>query len=109
MDRDRITRTGAKDPWAWRPMRDGEGLPAINLAKSPGEWEQQDRVAKVGEGMCKRETGRHILIDGRHAWSRTGENPPYGILEGAMETSNWPVGPADAPLLYSTEPSRRTP
>jgi hypothetical protein len=36
MDRDRITRTGAKGPWVWRLRRDGEGLPVINLAKAQG-------------------------------------------------------------------------
>jgi len=26
---------------------------------------------------------------GTRPWSRTGENPPYGILEGALETERW--------------------
>src|SRR5579862_9640305 len=50
-------------------------------------------------------------------WSRTGENPPYGILEGMMETAR--CGPisnrgvhvrlsCDAPLFYSTGFSRES-
>lgn len=44
-------------------MTDGEGLSRVIIPRNPN-WEQ-DRVATVGEGMSKRETGRDILIERR--------------------------------------------
>jgi hypothetical protein len=69
-------------------------------------WEQLNRVARAG---------RHCLTC--QPSSRTGENPPYGMIGGAVETSaSFEV--RSAPLLYPTralaprclvDPPRRAP
>src|SRR5437899_12660525 len=98
MDRDNRTRTGAKDPW-------GRAAP-MPLAQRPTEARpgpdtepDQHVVWKWAKGRCKPRAeagmpGAGLTAEAfgkarpdRLALSRTGENPPYGILGRAMETS----------------------
>jgi hypothetical protein len=82
MDRDSITRTGARAPGAWRYSRKW-------LAPTQcGEKQHALASAKRGSQLRRRHwrpAGR-LRVNGQ-PWSRTGENPPYGILGGTMETS----------------------
>jgi len=72
---------------------------------------EQARLTARDEGERKRESGLHspdqaLAVGpapgrlsptvGRTPWSRTGENPPYGILEGVLETERWQIE-GDAP------------
>lgn len=62
-EQDSITCSERRTRGPWLLMTDGEGLPAINLANSPGAQESQDRVAKVSEAASKRATGRGVVTD----------------------------------------------
>src|SRR6266849_4291674 len=82
MDRDNITRTGARAPGVERLCRShGGGIrrcATSTQSEDYGQWPTPRRTDANRKG-------RPRLI-GR-PWSRTGENPPYGILGGTMETS----------------------
>src|SRR5580700_7006098 len=82
MDRDNITRTGARAPGVWRcsskglaPTLSGENQHILPSTKSGSKPHPGNKCP----------VGRPRLIG--QPWSRTGENPPYGILGGTMETS----------------------
>src|SRR5215472_3267536 len=81
MDRDSITRAGARAPGAWR-------YSSKWLAPTQcGEKRHTQASAKRGSQLHRllRPAGR-LHVKGQ-PWSRTAENPPYGILGGTMETS----------------------
>src|SRR6266487_3286745 len=91
MDRDRITRTGARAPgverqWLlerWcadvlRSPRHCAGTRRDNNLRTKGGGKPHD-------AKTSRYSGRPRLR--YRPWSRTGENPPYGILGGTVETS----------------------
>jgi len=42
----------------------------------------------MNEGYSKPKGKAITETDGAYVWSRTGENSPYGILEGMMETKH---------------------
>ena len=87
MDRDNITRTGARAPGVERLSRSHGGVaqsvsPALRLSPKAT---RATRDAKVGSKLWGTlidplHPGRPRLI-GR-PWSCIGENPPYGILGG---------------------------
>src|SRR5271167_2636724 len=89
MDRDTITRTGARAPGVGRSNRShgGVALRATNLDPERGVFRRQTtrRTDANQVTQSRRHTGRPRPIS--RPWSRTGENPPYGILGGTMETS----------------------
>ena len=82
MDRDSITRTGARASGVERPYR------------SHGGGDQSFATSTQSEDKSGPQTPRRTGAnrEGRprlksRPWSRIGENPPYGILGGTMETS----------------------
>jgi len=82
MDRDNITRTGARAPGVERLYRLHGG--------GNGRYATSTQSEKLWRGAATAKDGRKPQGKARlisRPWSRTGENPPYGILGGAMETS----------------------
>src|SRR5215472_585172 len=97
MDRDSITRTGARAPGVERLIRSHGGARQRII---PDTEQGITDVSQEHEG--RRQTsllGRPRLTV--RPWSRTGENPPYGILGEAMETSASSEA-RSAPLPYPT-------
>src|SRR4029453_9085204 len=98
MDRDSITRTGARAPGVERQDRSHGGAGKRNDPRhsaGASRWQQKAR-----RGMAnQRGLGRPHLIF--RPWSRNGENPPYGILGRAMETAA-SFEARKAPLPYPT-------
>jgi len=97
MDRDTTTRTGARTPGAERSSRSNGGAEPSQPLRHRAEacvWPRDARRAEadhVGDGNAGSRLNRSAKV-GRHRlrgqpWSRTGENPPYGILGRTMETS----------------------
>src|SRR5215472_3239429 len=91
MDRDNITRTGARVPGVERLSRShgdvAQSAPYFDSGRRP-QARHATRRSGVNYGgalIDPLHPGRPRLI-GR-PWSRIGENPPYGILGGTMETS----------------------
>src|SRR5271157_2407706 len=83
MDRDSITRTGARAPGVERNTARAE-VPAHPIV--PDTEQGNCDGGRKYEGRCQtRLRGRPRLIF--RPLSRTGENPPYGIIGEAMETS----------------------
>src|SRR2546425_5394369 len=109
MDRDNTTRTGARAPGAERLGRShgGVGQPALLLDPERGvralEATRRSEANHARALIDRLYLGRPRLT-GR-PWSRTGENPPYGILGGTMETSA-SFEARSAPSSYPT-PVRR--
>src|SRR4030095_5259046 len=98
MDRDSITRTGARAPGVERQDRShGGACKGIDSRHSAGasRWQQKARRVMANQ----RGLGRPHLIF--RPWSRNGENPPYGILGRAMETAA-SFDARTAPLPYPT-------
>src|SRR6476646_6357645 len=105
MDRDSITRTGARAPGVGQQICSNGGAQSAKLPRHragiyrfesgeheggmPTRWARQ-----LGASL-----GRHRLTG--QPGSRTGENPPYGILGEAMETSA-SFEARSAPLPYPT-------
>src|SRR5215469_5151940 len=92
MDRDNITRTGARAPGVERLSRSHGGVAQSAPYFDSGRRQDARQVATRRSGanyggalIDPLHPGRPRLI-GR-PWSRIGENPPYGILGGTMETS----------------------
>src|ERR1700681_856000 len=89
MDRDTTTRTGARAPGVERLSRSNGG---VVLSHEPRHRARTIQVSDGTKDGCKpsaslirRNKGRPRSIS--RPWSRTGENPPYGILGRTMETS----------------------
>src|SRR5579872_7087058 len=95
MDWDNTTQSGARAPGAER-----RGVARMAVCGGPGPprhdstrvHEDQGTGTACAKDGCKlsdvaagRRAGRHRLKG--QPWSRTGENPPYGILGETMETS----------------------
>src|SRR6516162_2945945 len=106
MDRDSITRTGARAPGVERWIRSHGGAPQRIIS---------DTEQGITDGSQEHEGRRPTSLLGRprltvRPWSRTGDNPPYGILGEAMETSASSEA-RSAPLPYPTvginRPTRR--
>ena len=112
MDWDRITQTGARTPgvradparlcgvcrvWHSPRLRSGKEVP---IADTKGGDKLAILERMLGVSLSDRPPGRsHLKCTPS---SRTGENPPYGMSEGVMETSaSFEV--RSAPLPYSTE------
>ena len=91
MDRDTITRTGARAPGVKRLGRLNGGASAHRVPPTQnGDTTLQ--AARCTKGGCKLHdaknscsTGRPVRYTDLEAVLR--ENPPYGILGGAVETS----------------------
>src|SRR5215471_16101010 len=97
MDRDSITRTGARAPGVERLIRSHGGahqriLPDTEQGITDGRQEHEGRWQTSL-------LGRPRLIV--RPWSRTGENPPYEILGDSMEMSA-SSDARSAPLPYPT-------
>src|SRR5215470_1919070 len=83
MDWDSITRTGARAPGVARWIRSHGG---VHQHLVPDTEQGITDVSQEHEGRWQTSLlGRPRLTV--RPWSRTGENPPYGILGEAMETS----------------------
>src|SRR5947209_16474761 len=89
MDRGTTTRTGARAPGVGRSNRSHGG---VVLSQEPRHRAreylrlQTTRTTDANQvTRPRRHMGRPRPIS--RPWSRTGENPPYGILGGTMETS----------------------
>ena len=103
MARDNITRTGARAPGVGRRRS-----PERRCLTEP-EASDTERMSQRGHGEHEGRTQtaqRQVRRTGRRRskcrpLSRTGENPPYGILGGAMETSA-SFEARSAPSLYPT-------
>src|SRR5271156_4133800 len=82
MDRDSITRTGARASGVERSYRShgGSAKELCTLDSERGRC-QPHTLRRTGANR----KGRPRLTG--QPWSRIGENPPYGILGGTMETS----------------------
>src|SRR6516164_9316491 len=83
MDRDSITRTGARAPGVERWIRSHGGACKRIIS---------DTEQGITDGSQEHEGRRQTSALGRprlivRPWSRTGENPPYGILGRTVETS----------------------
>src|ERR1700740_3218884 len=91
MDRDNITRTGARAPGVERLSRSHGGVAQSASYFDSGRRQRAQHAMRrsgVNYGgvlIAPLHLGRPRLI-GR-PWSRIGETPPYGILGGTMETS----------------------
>src|SRR6516162_8429278 len=102
MDRDSITRTGARAPGVERWIRSHGGAPQRIIS---------DTEQGITDGSQEHEGRRQTSLLGRprltvRPWSRTGENPPYGNLGEAMETSASSAA-RSAPLPYPTAENDR--
>ncbi len=80
----------SEGPWgrAVKPLARRCHSCALNLDTEPGLFRRQGGTkdgCKPRDAMIRRHEGRPPPI--RWPWSRTGENPPYGILGRTMETS----------------------
>src|SRR6516165_1858693 len=78
MDRDSITRTGARAPGVERWIRSHGGAPQRIIS---------DSEQGLTDGRQEHEGRRQTSLLGRprltvRPWSRTGENPPYGNFRG---------------------------
>src|SRR2546425_6279256 len=97
MDRDSITRFGARAPGVGRGTRPSGGAPpGVVLRRRTQTTRLPRRARRTSANRTSRRVGREQASPewcaGRprpkgRPWSRTGGNPPYGILEGTMETS----------------------
>src|SRR2546422_5010270 len=97
MDRDSITRFGARAPGVGRgPRPSGGAPPGVVLRRRTQTTRLPRRARRTSANRTSRRVGREQASPewgaGRprpkcRPWSRTGENPPYGILGGTMETS----------------------
>src|SRR5262250_1493237 len=101
MDRDSITRTGARAPGVERLIRSHGGarqriIPDTEQGITDGRQEHEGRWQTSLLGRPR------LTV---RPWSRTGENPPYGILGEAMETSASSEA-RSAPLPYPTVSQR---
>src|SRR5215467_10074292 len=111
MDWDRITQTGARTPgvwavpgpilWYWcdlcfqtQSWNSTVGLPIRRMVTN---WTSVCRM--LGASLSGWRPGRSHLR--RTPSSRTGENPPYGMIEGIVETSA-SFEARSAPRSYST-------
>src|SRR5271155_2711133 len=101
MDRDSITRTGARASGAERLYRShgGSAKELCTLDSEQGRC-QPHTLRRTGANR----KGRPRLTG--QPWSRIGENPPYGILGGTMETSA-SFEARSAPSSYPTRRNRR--
>ena len=101
MDRDSITRSGARAPGVERNTARAE-VPARSIV--PDTVQGNPDGGRRHEGRWQtRSRGRPRLII--RPSSRTGENPPYGIIGEAMETSA-SFEARTAPLPYPTANQR---
>jgi len=80
----------SEGPWgrAGKPLARRCRSCAMNFDTERGLFRRQGGTkdgCKPRDAMIRRHEGRPLPIS--RPWSRTGENPPYGILGGAMETS----------------------
>jgi hypothetical protein len=73
----------ADEPLEWR-RRTEPGSSTPSEGSSMAADDAKDG-SKLGDAVMRRHVGRPRLKC--QPWSRTGDNPPYGILGGAMETS----------------------
>src|SRR5215469_15972574 len=88
MDRDTITRTGARAPGVERLSRShGGAASAGNLDAVRGAIPSVADGTKDGCKPCDAQHHPERRRSTSRPWSRTGENPPYGILGRTMETS----------------------
>src|SRR6266851_3658792 len=110
MDWDNRTQTGARAPGVERnsPLE----RRCSSAQRTSAQYEDHDDASGEHEGWTQTERRNNLRRSGRprltyRPWSRTGENPPYGILGRAMETSA-SFEARYAPLLYPTNQVRRT-
>ena len=112
MDWDTTTQTGARTPGADRRcgrsnggahrmahLDSERGACVVTPVSTKGGSKPSSRKGMPGAGLTGLAMGRRRLKG--QPWSRTGENPPYGILEGTMETSA-SFEARSAPSSYST-------
>src|SRR6516225_4758863 len=94
MERDSITRSGARAPgvggefhrMAVQYIASTDPTLGGSTLKHEGRRQTGRRAVYAGSRLKLKDVpGRSRLI--RQPWSRTGENPPYGILGGIEETS----------------------
>ena len=114
MDQDNITWTGARAPGVERLSRSHGGIVGHRSYLDS----ERGRMALT---TTRRSEANHggLLIDPSYLgqaptdsrpWSRTGENPPYGILGGTMETSasfEARLAPSSYPTLDHLHPPWR--
>jgi hypothetical protein len=77
---------GAKDPWGSGVLCRSEDRPDMPLANR--NKRSCSRASTKGASNPATGKGGSEERSVPLPWSRTGENPPYGILEGALETSS---------------------
>jgi hypothetical protein len=106
MDRDSITRTGARAPGAGGLIRlhGGAGKRSILDTVRGKCWLP---IGTKGDGKPAGWEGLHRKsgLEAVLGKTRTGENPPYGILGGTMETSA-SFEARSAPSSYPTPDER---
>src|SRR6266404_8699658 len=90
MDWDNRTQTGARAPGVERnsPLE----RRCSSAQRTSAQYEDHDDASGEHEGRTQTKRRNNLRRSGRprltyRPWSRTGENPPYGILGRAMETS----------------------
>ena len=111
MDRDNITRTGARAPGVeqhvlleWRCFTErvssAQTEGCMSAAESTKDGNKLDRCkGYAGAGLTGVAAGK--VLSESQPLSRIGGNPPYGILGGTMETSA-SFEARSAPLSYPT-------
>src|SRR5208337_1199584 len=103
MDRDSITRTGARAPGVERNTARTE-VPARPIVPDTEQGNPDGGRKHEGRWQTRTRGRPHLIF---RPLSRTGENPPYGILGEAMETSA-SFEARSAPLSYPTGNPART-
>src|ERR1700737_2709366 len=115
-DRDSNTRPRARTPW-------GGGLPTLHGGASARNRPDTERDIRGYDGMHegRKQTNTWSAYAGsrlelsdalgrrrpkRHPSSRTGENPPYGMI-GAIEETSASFEARSAPRSYPTVSARR--
>src|SRR5208337_3304815 len=101
MDRDSITRTGARAPGVERNTARTE-VPARPIVPDTEQGNPDGGRKHEGRWQTRTRGRPHLIF---RPLSRTGENPPYGILGEAMETSA-SFEARSAPLSYPTAKER---
>ncbi len=75
---------GAKDPWGSGVRSKREDRPDMPMANGSERSSSRARTAGVSNPVTGKGAPNERSVP--LPWSRTGENPPYGILEGSEET-----------------------
>src|SRR5271157_1720322 len=101
MDRDSITQTGARAPGVERNTARTE-VPARPIVPDTEQGNPDGGRKHEGRWQTRTRGRPHLIF---RPLSRTGENPPYGILGEAMETSA-SFEARSAPLSYPTAKER---